>query len=377
MCFVAARINDGQQVIEKNRNSAVRCYPWAMTENPPSGMTPLPRHSRLRALVPAACGVALSLLTFEMAFRLLEFEKEGRDPVTHRPVVTGIHRIGEGFAVSHRDDRGIRLSPNACSHCSQVLVIGDSYTDAFQVNDGEPYTAVAETMLTGPKHIRLLNAGLTGTSPADYVVQAASYRRRINPVWVVIQLDADDLGRDAFQPYKVHFRQQGDRLTVVVPPPYGRISNTLALIRERSALANYAIARLDVARHGAKGPPWFRAGYERGVRPVAEATRPYPAERELSLLRSAYTNRVTFLFMPLFSAPVENEEIRFDRYCRETRTSCVNLRASFEEFRRTGTAPYGFPNSGFGTGHLNAAGHWAAARLLASELRRLQQNGLF
>ncbi len=344
-----------------------------------SPTTPLPKGRRLPAIVAAVCGIALSLLAFEMAFRLLLFGKEGRDPVTHLPVTTGIHRIGEGFASSHRDHQGVRLSPNPCSGCPRVLVIGDSYTDAFQVDDTEAFTAVAETMLAGAHPVRLLNAGVAGASPADYLVQAARYRRRLQPAWTVIELNADDLGRDAFLPDKVHFRQEGGRLSLVVPAPYeyGRITQTLGFIREQSALANYAIARLDFARQGPKGPPWFRAGFDSGTRSVPQASQFYPLEHELSLLRSAYGNRVTFLFLPLFNTPIENEEIRFERYCRETTTSCLNFRESFEGFQRIGTAPYGFPNSRFAGGHLNTAGHVAVARLLAMELRRLQQNGLF
>ena len=347
-------------------------------------MTGANRHSkdrlaRLRGMIPAVCGIALSLITFELAFRLLLFHTIRLDPVTRLPITTMTHRMGEGFSVSHWDGRGIRLSPHSCSNCAHILVIGDSYTEALQVNDDQTYAAAAETILAGPKPLRLLNAGVAGASPADYTVQAAYYQKWIQPAWVVVQLNADDLGHDAFVPDKVHFRQKVDGLSLVVPTPYsyGRITQTLAFIRERSALANYAIGRIDIARQGPKGPPWFRAESESKVSPVPEVSQWYPVERELGLLRASYGNRITFLFLPLFDKPVESEEVRFDRYCQATHLSCVNLRASFEEFQRTGTAPYGFSNSSFGSGHLNRAGHVAVARLLANELRRLQQNGLF
>lgn len=334
--------------------------------------------SRFRTMLAAIAGIALALIAFEALFRLLLFGSVDIDPATHALTATGRHRIGEGFGESHRDRRGIRLSPHACAHCPQILVIGDSYTDAFQVNDDEAYTAVAESMLAGSKPVRLLNAGAAGSSPADYLVQAASYLRRFQPAWVVIELNADDLGPDAFHPDQVHFRQDGNHLTPVVPAPYayGRITRTLGFVREHSALINYAITRLDIARNGRKGPPWFRAGF----RPPAvrsETPWTYPLEQELSLLRSAYKGRVTFLFLPLFNVPIEDEEVRFERYCATAHMSCVNFRASFDEFRRNGTAPYGFPNSRFGGGHLNADGHVVVARLLADEIRRLQQNGLF
>lgn len=335
--------------------------------------------ARLRAMIPAVCGIALSLLTFEVAFRLLLFQTIRLDPIAHLPVATVTHRLGEGFGVSHWDANGIRRSPYSCSNCARVLVIGDSYTEALQVNDDQTYAAVAEAILAGTKPVRLLNAGIAAASPADYALQAARYRKSIQPAWVVIQLNADDLGHDAFAPDKVHFHQSIDGLTVVVPAPYsyGRITKTLKYIRERSALANYAIARLDIARQGPKSPPLFRAESESRARAVPEAPQSYPLETELGLLRALYGDRITFLFLPLFDKPLENEELRFDRYCRATNVSCVNFRASFAEFQRTGTAPYGFPNSGFGGGHLNPDGHAAVARLLANELRRLQQHGIF
>ena len=337
------------------------------------------QHGCLRARIPALCGIALALITFEVAFRFLLFGTTYLDPRIHRVVRTERHRLGEGFGLANWDERGIRLSPHACANCPQVLVIGDSYTEGFQVNDDQTYAAVAESLLAAQRPLRLLNAGFATASPANYVVDAARYRRRIKPTWVIIQLSADDLGPDAFHQDKVHFRQERDGLKLEVPAPYdyGLISRTLGGLRERSALLNFAIGHIDVARHGPTGPPWFRAGSEATAPVVVEAPRTYPLERELDLMRSSYENRVTFLFLPLFNHPVENEETRFVRYCQMTHVSCVNFRSSFGEFQRAGTAPYGFPNSRFAGGHLNAAGHEAVARLLVAEIRRLEQHGLF
>jgi lysophospholipase L1-like esterase len=260
-----------------------------------------------------------------------------------------------------------------------VLVIGDSYTEALQVNDDQAYVAVAERILAAQKPVRLLNTGVASHSPADYIVEAASDRKRLQPAWVVIELNADDLGRDAFLPDKVHFREDGNALKLVVPAwrSYGWITRILGNLRERSALINYAVGRIDIARQMPSGPPWFRAGSASKAPVAAAAQVSYPIEAELKQMQAAYGNRITFLFLPLFDKPVEKEEIRFDLYCRTANVSCVNFRASFDEFRRNGTAPCGFPNSRFAGGHLNPAGHAAVARLLASELRRLQQNGLF
>src|ERR1700692_1251831 len=166
----------GEQSVTTMPSRAARAPGDRMTdENRPSK----DRRGRLRAMLFAVCGIALSLLTFEVAFRLLLFQTIRLDPVAHLPVATVTHRLGEGFGVSHWDANGIRRSPHSCSNCARVLVIGDSYTEALQVNDGQTYAAVAETILAGPKPVRLLNAGVASASPADYTLQAVRYRKSI------------------------------------------------------------------------------------------------------------------------------------------------------------------------------------------------------
>jgi hypothetical protein len=78
----------------------------------------------------------------------------------------------------------------------------------LQVDDNENYPAIVEASLAASRPLRLVNVGRASRSPADYVFDAAQYRQLVQPVWTVIQLNADDFGRDAFSPEKVHFREQ-------------------------------------------------------------------------------------------------------------------------------------------------------------------------
>ena len=122
-------------------------------------------------------------------------------------------------------------------------------------------------------------------------------------------------------------------------------------------------------------PPLFRAG---DTSPPAPAeVREWPVEAELDAMATAYDRRVTFLLIPPFEETPGDIERRFLAYCRNASVSCADLRDSFGAFRASGSAPFGFFNSRFGEGHMNARGHEAAAELLARELGNLRRHGLF
>jgi hypothetical protein len=139
-------------------------------------------------------------------------------------------------------------------------------------------------------------------------------------------------------------------------------------------------------RSASRMPPLFRAADDAERAPVPPAasrgvtTGPaflHTVDAELELLVRSYGGRVTFLFLSPFEGGPDVVEKTFIDNCASRGWSCVDFRGTFADFRARGDAPFGFPNSRFGVGHLNARGHAAAARLLTTELRRLRARGLF
>jgi hypothetical protein len=279
-----------------------------------------------------------------------------------------VHRLREGWGVSHWSAAGVRVTPPL--NGPHVLVIGDSFTAAEEVNDDEVFTALVQQRL----HLPVDNAGATSRSPADYVALAPER----HSAWTVIQLNEADLSDDAFNPSKRHFQAIDGHLAIVTPPerPLGRLSRLLARIRPHSALANYAIARIDMFRSDARMPPLFRAADANPPVPVL-SPRDWPVEAELQAMTAAYQRRVTFLLLPAFNDAPGDIEQRFLAYCREADVSCADLRDTFPRFRDRGHAPFGFFNSRFGAGHMNAEGHAAAADVLVRELENVRRRGLF
>jgi hypothetical protein len=319
----------------------------------------------------SAAGILLAAGTFELFLRHLSWT-EKLSPSDPGPSVT-IHRLNEGWGLSRWDRRGFRISAGAQGPV--VLAVGDSFTEALQVNDEAVFTARVEA-LAG---VRVLNVGRGSESPADYCALAQEYRSRFRPAWTVIEINAADFMDDAFQSSKAHFVVRQGHLVPQQPEPGhpGRISRILAEIRARSALVNYGIARLDMFSSASQAPPLFRAADREKPRQTAGPPHNWPVEEELAQMSAAYEERVTFLLIPDFEPSRTSIEERFLAHCQAATLSCVDLRAAFGEFTGRGSAPFGFPNSRFGQGHLNREGHRAAALLLAHEILELRRRGLF
>lgn len=319
-------------------------------------------------------GVLLALLVFEAVLRHLSFGHVTLDPIVGWVwrSTTVVHRLGEGWGISHwRDDESREHAPVAAD-APRVLFLGDSFTEALQVDDDEVFSARLS-------NVNALNIGQSGHSAADYVAFASEYRTRFHPEWTVIELAPPDLGDDAFNASKTHFDAGLETRVIIMPGSGGRITGLLTPLRRRSDAVDYGLSRWHDYSSGAKMPPLFRAADEetRPSEPKPAASVTWPVAAEMARLRDAYGGRVTFLFLPEFKGRPSGVEAAFMAACGNDRLSCVNLRVTFDGFRQRGDAPSGFPNSTFGEGHLNARGHAAAAQLLQSEIERLRARGLF
>ncbi|HKO02926.1 MAG TPA: hypothetical protein VJ032_14605, partial [Thermoanaerobaculia bacterium] len=203
-------------------------------------------------LLPFAVGSLLAAGAFELLLRQLAwssgFDANGQPSMQ-------VRRVEEGSGVLHRDARGVRVTPPIGG--APILAVGDSFTEAAQVNDDDAFTARLQTLLGIP----VLNAGVAAQSPADYVLRAPQLKRELQPVWTVIQLNEGDLTSDAFAPSKAQFETRDGKLVAIAGPPVrvGRISRFLSHVRSYSALANYALARVDLFRSASHPPPLFRA----------------------------------------------------------------------------------------------------------------------
>lgn len=346
----------------------------------PDGASPRPPRSAWRRVAAVAFGVALALVCLEVGMRQVYWLRSGRDadfgaiPLPGHPV----RWWREGHGTSHWTDHGIRRTALPATGSRPILAVGDSFTEAFNVDDDEVFTQRLEASLAASGFpVPVLNAGRSGLAPADYVAEAPRQRELFAPRWTILQVRAPDLEAGGFDPSRTHFRRDAGGALEVVPvkPPLSRFYPLLLPFRSASTLLNYGIVRgREYAAAAQSEPPLFRAASAAHRAAPAERA-PQPIAEILDLLAASWNDRVTLVFLPDFDlrAPrlvnSEAEEI-FAAQCALRGWSCVNLRDAFPAFAARFESPYGFPNSEWNAGHMNEAGHAATAELLHDEVTR-------
>jgi hypothetical protein len=326
---------------------------------------------RLRRWGSAFAGVLFALVLGELLLRQVYWRETVWEPGRGAlPAPGTVQRYCiEGCGSSRWTEGGVRRASLPPPGKPSILVLGDSYTEALMIDDADVFSHRAERLLAERGlDFPVLNVGASGRSVADYVVRAGEYQRRFTVHWTVAQVRGGDFAGDAWIPAKNHFRRADDgALELATAPPVDTFDR-LAPLRRSLSLYSFGVyrARQFLAAWAAEPPP-FRA-----PAPPAAPPRPpdYPIEEEFDRLVAAYDRRITLLVLSS-AGPETTLEDRIAARCSATRTSCVELRERFGEFARRHESPYGFPNSTWGKGHMNEAGHHVAAELLTDELLRL------
>lgn len=335
------------------------------------------------ALARFVVGALLAGLAVELVVRQTFLKPGYTDPdfgAVMRPGAVARHAM-EGDGESHWTDHGVRRKELPPDGTPKVLVLGDSFTEALMIDDPDVFSAQLEARLgpagDGPV---VLNVGRSGATAADYLALAGRYRALFDPRWTVIQIRDDDVTDAAWRPGGQAVLERGPDGAIVgrfepkQPSAAGRLLQALSAF---VAMPSYAIVRTRQFLEAWRAePPLFR-GASAGPKPVAmpPPRDAYPVEETLDRLAAAFDGHVTFLWLPDYeperSGGTGSEtEMRVMAACRERGLSCVNLRDAFPAFRARHEAPYGFPNTAWNVGHLNAAGHRAAGELLAEELSK-------
>lgn len=159
----------------------------------------------------------LMLVVLEMITYLFVFKSPMRvvDPVWGMvPSENSCYRRGtEGFGVTCYAANGEIDTPYHDG--KSIVVLGDSYTEALQVDNSEKFVSLAETYL----HKRgleadLHNLGDSGLNIADYVYLAPRINQSLSPEVVVVQVNMEDFRASLDSSYDTHLVQNGEKLTL-------------------------------------------------------------------------------------------------------------------------------------------------------------------
>ena len=341
-----------------------------------------------------AFGLALALTSGELICRQLFFSPSVFDKQAgwgFAPGATVVCRT-EGAAKGHWDEHGVRRSrTSGGSNERPILVLGDSFTEALQVDDAAVYTAQVEQLISKAGIARrVINVSKSGNSLADYVANAAHYRQLFDPIWTVVQIGDLDCVQEAWDGSGASFMMDPvekslriKKASYLDPRDRGLLRTLAYEASIHSALFAYSLKRSqDLKEWWLAEPPMFNAS---GAKPRGRITerKDYPIEGELEMLRGAYSDRLTILYTtpfysPTLSQPASEVDARLKAFARSKRISVIWLSDMYKRMAEENAAANGFANTRPFKGHWNETGHKEIAELLAAELIRIRDtNGVF
>lgn len=289
----------------------------------------------------------------------------------------------EGFGRTHLNRQGVRgrdLPAASQGNVRRIVSLGDSFTEAAQVDDNETYCAKLEAKLARRLHedVWIGNCGQNGFLAADYLCYLPLYQQRLHPELVVIACSPWDFRLSRHNDLDgviARFDPSPGAQTGVIcrtPNGPGSVPRALRALLGCSSLVRYAYIRFrsprDTARRreeslGEKSPKIATAGqmeqYFRAL--VARAQTPVVI---------TYINP----YSPLIPDDHHVEEQRIREAASRLDVPFISTTPAFRRsFLRTGQLASGFQwsKTGPGTGHLNPLGHTIVAETLASPLAGL------
>jgi len=327
------------------------------------------KFSRSHTIGTSLVGASFALVVLELLFRLIGFER------TQDGSVREIRHFTEGFAISHFDADGARLTGNTVMQDAPLwLIIGDSHVEAREVSDAATMGSVLERMARSKgRPLNIRQYGWSGTAAPAYIAAADSIMKAWAPERVAIILGPEDLGTQPLETARLWRMRIAPDTSIGLVDVRFRPAPATGLrgwLRQHSLTPSAIIG--GMSRHSAlfaqltlRLPQVLGAYAAQG----GEKTREMGliASATVRALGTAYGNRL----LVVYASPIgqiggdeaDPEEKALLAACSQERVQCVSSRESMrrerdERFRLS----RGFTNTAPGEGHLNAAGHEIIAR---------------
>jgi len=337
-------------------------------------------HSRRfpRPGLTTTAGVVFALLLAEISLRpwagqLYRFDVEPVSADRIKTPTKTVRYYGEGIATSHFSPSRARLTGRApITGAPWIVIMGDSFVEALQLNDSETMGAVVERLAQASDPINVRQYGWPGASPPKYAIEAASVLRLWNPSMVAVIANANGFRTAALDTHWTKAQIRGDNFLIQpVAPDRLTLPVRLWFVMRHSALFEMVTSRfvLDISPE-IPGLHTFHS--------TAEAAQGTPSNAEIlpmmvRLLKQTYGDRLFLVYAAepaLTSTQPEPEETEILLQCRLQGVRCAStgsfLRDALLSLQYFGS---GYSNSAPEKGHYNANGHRLVGELIWSEYR--------
>ncbi len=302
----------------------------------------------------------------------------------------------EGWATTRFWKYGISGVDDRCMTAkARVLIWGDSYVEALQVNDEDKAAQQATRLWSeqGRSDLVALGVGLSGASAADYYVGFDLYEKLLVPVPVHVVLISQFEDYYPDEPTHELARLVSEPDLHVVPfarPPTSPYEQTINWYH-RYRLQAFKQLKEAVVGGSGKQPFWHRARWRMGPRkPAPKATEAIrmsqatPEQVDASLdfvftkFREKTRHPLLFIYCPAIPRIAEGYilreddqremALRFKSACERHGFGFIDMGPAFlESYDQTGRFPRGFASTRPGRAHFNDHGHRLVAEAIVRE----------
>lgn len=321
---------------------------------------------RRTALV-GSCLVALVALDFGVRFFVLPSKSHNNLFIVHDPVLgwklrpgASLEHTNELFTAKETiDSRGFRTAERPFAKpagTKRVVVVGDSHSEAYTVDDDRTWLVLLERELASEFPVEVISLGVGGFSNDQELLAYLHYGRRFEPDLVILQTCANDPEFNVLDRYwrgkKPRFERHGELLLLTgVPVPDQRSSGLFS--RELVQFSALALLAESIAR---------QAAIRRDVETVAD---PDEAWRVTELLVRDLASIVRSDGAVLAGFDVSTKNVEQHRRYREIFAKFAIPSLDVDSIYVDEWKSY------FHEGHWNEKGQRAAALALAPQVREL------
>jgi hypothetical protein len=308
------------------------------------------------------CGCALALIFMELVLHNFAGKYEYSNGVE-------VRNDREGIAKAHFSPDSLRLTGNPqIAGAPNILIVGDSHVEAFQVWDEQTMGSILERELrAGGKQWNVLQYAFSGADGPDYIYAAPLVLDRYRPTRVFLVMNAGDFAKTTTEYVRLVDKDgevEAEPLRPGVvrghPPSFG--GRTSRKLKESAVLYSSAIRfKVDILPNLTE----HKASAQEGDL-VPTTLSHTNLEMIVRGLKQAYGDKLWILYTPEqpFSAqdPAEPQEADLLAQCKVQGLDCRSLRGRMlEELQEHHEVARGFTNTAPAFGHLSVYGHEMAA----------------
>lgn len=286
----------------------------------------------------------------------------------------------EGFAFGKTDSNGFNNLSTEYSVSPEILVMGSSHTEGFNVSQEENYVSLLNSFaVSNGNDFRAYNIGVSGHTAAICFNNLENAVDEFKPSkYVVIEVNSVDLSMDDIE-----------NISAGTVKKIHSSANPILIFLQKIPFVRCVYYQLDKMDFDVKKDDNKNENVSSENETDSDSAYEYAVNELLYNMKAiAQENGIRLIIMLNTSLNIDeggnvvpykfsSEEKAFVSACHRNGIDFIDMRDEFsKKYCETNKLPHGFSNTAIGVGHLNKYGHETIANVLYEHISALEKNNL-